>query len=335
MTARRSVLWPRMRSVWPLLLSVLLSTLIASSLVAAFAGFAAAALPQAVSSELVSSSARSITISGAIDAAQLLTDRQAVRAAIGHAFAGVPATSADAVWSDPLGLPAPRGAKTIPLVQAAVMGGIKSQARLTAGRWPSSTGQAGTGRTGAGRASNVPAAIPASVAVTLGLKVGQYVPTRDRQTGARVRFLITGLYQPLNRAAAYWGLDLISPAGVSTQPGFVTYGPLVVAPGAFARGGGVAIGGATWLYGLGTTELAAAQLRPLAARVTHALGFLARSADLGGLQTASGLPALLNSVATKLVVARSLLLVGELRAAAARGRRAYAHCPHPGQSARG
>lgn len=46
MTARRSIIWPRMRSVWALLLSVLLGTLIASSLIAPFAGLGAAVLPR-------------------------------------------------------------------------------------------------------------------------------------------------------------------------------------------------------------------------------------------------------------------------------------------------
>ncbi|HEX9625295.1 MAG TPA: hypothetical protein VF979_13030 [Streptosporangiaceae bacterium] len=72
---RSSILWPRMRSVWPLLISVLLSTLIASSLVAAFAGFGATALPQAVSSELTSAQHKSIMISGASDRRPVLTSQ--------------------------------------------------------------------------------------------------------------------------------------------------------------------------------------------------------------------------------------------------------------------
>src|SRR5215472_4146241 len=99
MTAQRSILWPRMRSVWPLLLSVLLSTLIASSLIAAFAGFAATALPEAVSAELVSAAHTSVAISGAIDAAQERTDHRVVSARLAAAFGAVPFTVAGAVWS--------------------------------------------------------------------------------------------------------------------------------------------------------------------------------------------------------------------------------------------
>ncbi len=301
MTARRAILWPRMRSVWPLLLSVLISTLIASSLVAAFAGFESSALPQAVSSELVNAPQRSIVISGAIDAAQLRQDRTAVSLAIGQAFGGVPRTSARAVWSDPIGLPAAPGSKTVPLLQAAVLSQFRSHVRLTAGSWPASRP--------AGRP--IQAAIPAAVATALRLKVGQVLALRDRATRAKVRLQITGLYQPVDRASPYWGLDLISPTGVSAAPGFVTYGPFVVADSAFGAQK-LPVGAATWLYQLGTTHLQASQLKPLATALNQALRFLSRSPDLGGLQTVSGLPAVLDTVTVKLIVARSLLLVGEL-----------------------
>lgn len=305
MTAQRSMLWPRMRSVWPLLLSVLLSTLIASSLVAAFAGFAATTLPQAVSAELVGAPHKSVAISGAIGASQERTDHRAVSATLAAAFGTVPFTVADAVWSDPIGLPGARGAKTVPIVQAAAMGQIRAHVKLTAGVWPTGfTSQAHGG-------ALVQAAVPASVAAALRLAVGQVLVLRDRQTNARVRFKVTGIYRPLDQNQPYWGLDLISPTGVSQQPGFITYGPFVVARQAFSAGH-LAIGGATWLYGLATTKLSASQLHPLAGRIVRALNHLTSSVDLGGLQASSGLPAVLRVIGTKLVVARSLLLVGEL-----------------------
>jgi hypothetical protein len=306
MTAQRTILWPRMRSVWPLLLSVLLSTLIASSLIAAFAGFGAAALPEAVSGELVSAAHTSIAISGAINAQQEHTDRGAVSTTVAQAFGTVPFTVSKAVWSDPIGLPAARGSKTVPLVQAAAMTQVRAHVKLTAGSWPATAGAARS----RGHAV-IQAAVPASVATALRLTVGQVLVLRDRQTNAKVRFEVTGLYRPLNQADPYWSLDLISPTGVSEQPGFVTYGPFVVAGSAFSADH-LTIGGATWLYGLRTTKLAVGQLAPLATRIVAAMSQLTRSVDLGGLQTASGLPAVLRVIATKLVVARSLLLVGEL-----------------------
>ncbi len=301
MTARRSVLWPRMRSVWPLLVSVLLSTLIASSLVAAFAGFEASALPQAVSNELATSGQRSVSISGAIDAEQYRADRGVVSSAIRRAFGGVPVTADDAVWSDPIGLPAPRGSKTVPLAQAAVMTRLKSQVRLVSGSWPAASA----------RHAALQVAVPASVAAILRLKVGEVLALRDRLTSASVRFQVTGLYRPLDQSAPYWDLDLISPTGVSAAPGFVTYGPFIVDDSAFSDHR-LAVGDATWLYGLATTHITADQLKPLSSRLTAAMAFLSKSADLGGLQVVAGLPGALQTVTAKLIVARSLLLVGEL-----------------------
>jgi hypothetical protein len=302
---RSSILWPRMRSVWPLLISVLLSTLIASSLVAAFAGFGATALPQAVSSELVSAPHKSIAIVGAIDAQQVRNDHGVVDVTIGHAFGGIPFTVADGIWSDPLGLPARAGAKVVPIAQAAALDQIRAHVQLTAGTWPPS------GLPASGQGAAIPTAIPATVASDLHLTIGRVLVLPDRASSKKVKLQITGLYRPLNAADPYWGLDLISPNGVSEQTGFITYGPFVVARDAFA-GGRIPVGGATWLYGLGTTRLAAGQLNPLASRVIRAVGQITRSADLGGLQVTSGLPAVLGVVSSKLVVARSLLLVGEL-----------------------
>lgn len=308
--ARSSILWPRMWSVWPLLLSVLISTLIAASLVAAFAGFSAAALPQAVSAELAGSAHRFIAISGAIDAQQERSDDAAVRGSIARAFGPVPYTSAAAAWSDPIGLPAARGSKTVPLIQAAAMTGVRAQVKVTEGSWPTSPASRGDGPIGA--------AVPATAAATLHLSLGQVLTLRDRVTGAKVSFRVTGVYRPVNQAAAYWNLDLIPPSGVSVQPGFVTYGPFLVAASAFSAagaggaGGRLAIGGATWLYQLGTTRVTASQLTPLSARISAAVHHLTATQSLGGLAATTGLPALLSTVATKLVVARSLLLVGEL-----------------------
>ena len=305
MTAQRSILLPRMRSVWPLLLGVLLSTLIAASLVAAFAGFAATALPQAVSTELNNAAHKSVAISGAIDASLERTDDHVVRATLASAFGAVPFTVDHAVWSDPIGLPAARGAKTIPIVQAAVMDRVRAHVVVTAGTWPSGVISRVHGQ------AVLQTAVPASVAVTLRLGIGQVLALHDRLTGAKVRFEVTGFYRPRDPAEPYWGVDLIPPAGASEQAGFITYGPLIVNRDAFSAGH-LAIGGGTWLYGLGTTKLAVGQLTPVASRLNQALRYLTGSVDLGGLQVASSLPAVLRVVATKLVVARSLLLVGEL-----------------------
>lgn len=302
MGLRNSFVWRRAGSARLLLASVLLSTLIAASVTAALAGFAASSLPQAVSAELAQAPRATIVISGALDAAQARADSGVVRAEVRRAFGSVPAAFRQALWSDPIALPAPRGAKTVSLVQAAAADQIETHAVLTAGAWPTAPRAPG---------APVPAAAPASVATALHLAPGTLLSLRDRLTGARVRIRLTGFYRPSNPASPYWGLDLIAASGVSVQPGFITYGPFVVAAGAFGRGH-LAIGAATWLATPVISRISAAELRPLAGRLTAMQAYLTRSPDLGGLQVSTGLPAALTGVATKLIVARSLLTVGAL-----------------------
>lgn len=300
MGPRVSFVLRRMGSVRMLLASVLLSALIAASLVAALAGFSASSLPQAVSDDLAQAPRTSIAIDGSFNARQVLADRPVVRATIRRAFGPIPVTIDEAVWSNPIGLPAPSGHRAVPLTEAAALGQIRGHVKLTAGIWP----------TAPVPGAPIQAAAPVTIAGALHLRLGEVLLLRDRLTGAKVSFRLTGLYQPLNPAAPYWGVDLIAPSGVSVQTGFITYGPLIVAQGAFSSS--LAIGGATWLAVPGTTRIDARQLEPLAGRVSHALAYLTSSPDLGGLQVSSGLPAALSGVATKLVVARSLLAVGEL-----------------------
>ena len=328
MMSKAPFLLCRMGSVRLLLLSVLLSTLIAAALVAALAGFAAGSLPEAVSGDLARAPRTSIVIYGAFPARQARIDQPAVPATLHRAFGTVPFALREAVWSDPIGLPAPRGQRNVPLVEAASVGQISGHASLIAGRWPDwpagpagptgSAGSAGstksagaTKHAGPASGASIQAAVPVTVAQALHLRIGQVLALSDRQTGARVSFVLTGLYRPESPAAQYWGLDLIAPSGISVQGGSITYGPFVVARGAFTSRA-LAIDGVTWLATLRSTRISAAEFAPLADRLDRAQGYLTNSTYLGGLQVTSGLPAVLSGIATKLVVARSLLLVSGL-----------------------
>lgn len=301
MGLRNSFVLRRMGSARLLLGSVLLSTLIAASLAAALAGFAASSLPQAVSGELAQSPHTAIAISGAFNATQARTDRSAVPAAIRGVFRTIPVALHEALWSDPIELPDPDGHGAVPLTQAAALGQIRTNAVLAAGTWPASPAPG----------APIQAAVPGTVADALHLAPGAVLSLRDRVTGARVRFRLTGIYRPLNPASPYWGLDLIGTSGISSTVGFTTYGPLVVAPGAFGPGG-LAVGAASWLAVPDTGRISASDLMPLARRIAAMQAYLTQSPNLGGLQLSTGLPAALAGLATKLVVARSLLAVGAL-----------------------
>ncbi len=313
MMSKGPFLLRRMASVRLLLISVLLSTLIAAALVAALAGFAAGSLPEAVSGDLARAPRTSIVIYGAFPAQQARIDQPAVPVTLHRAFGTVPFALREAVWSDPIGLPAPRGQRNVPLVEAASIGQITGHARLTAGRWPDwpAGPTVPTKPTRPARSAPIQAAVPVTVAQALHLRLGQVLALSDRQTGARVTFVLTGLYRPESPAAQYWGLDLIAPSGISVQGGSITYGPLVVAHGAFTSRA-LAIDGVTWLATLRSTRIGASELQPLADRLDRAQSYLTSSTYLGGLQVTSGLPAVLSGIATKLVVARSLLLVSGL-----------------------
>ncbi|MGN6796199.1 MAG: FtsX-like permease family protein, partial [Streptosporangiaceae bacterium] len=301
MTAPNSLLWPRMGSVRVLLMAVLASTVIVATTVAALAGFAAGALPSAVGPELAAAQRTTISIYGEFSSQQVRIDRPKVSAALRHAFGAIPFTADEATWSDPFAVPGKGSGKNVSLVQAAALAGVRTNVRLTSGSWPSA---AGPGRP-------IEAIAPASVAASLHLRTGQPVVLRDRQNGAHVRFVLTGRYRPVDPASRYWELSPLGSAGSSLQSGFITYGPLLVGPQAF-DGGPLATGAATWLAVPAIRTIGVSQLRPLAQRVRTALSGLAKSPDLGGLQVTSGLPAAFSGVATKLVVARSQLLVGEI-----------------------
>jgi len=298
---RASFVLSRMGSSWLLLGSVLLATLVAAALTATLASFSARVLPQAVHRQIASAPDLSIVVSGTVGAAQAAADSGAIRASMGAAFGSVPVSIQSALWSDSLGLPAARRSKVIPLAEAAAPDHIFAHAILTTGTWPGPPQ----------RAHPIPAALPVAVARQLRLAPGQVLALRDTETSAPVRFRLTGLFRPRDPASPYWGLDLTGISGVLVQSGFVTYGPLVVNPAAFGRGG-LVVGGASWLALPSSPRIPPTEITALAGRISHAETNLRQDATLGGLQVTTGIPQLLTGIAANVVVARSLLIINEL-----------------------
>ena len=219
------------------------------------------------------------------------------------AFAAVPVRLERALWSDPLGLPASGTSQTIPLTEAAAADHITSNATLVSGTWPGPP---------PGRGQPIPAALPAVTAARLHLAQGQVLSLPDRDTGAPVRFRLTGTFRPRDPASPYWALDLIGPAGVLVQGNFVTYGPLIVAPAAFG-GGGLPAGQASWLARPVSARIRTADIPGLAARISQAENRLSQPGALGGLTVTTSIPQLLAGIASNLVVARSLLIISVLQ----------------------
>ena len=225
----------RMAAHWVVLAAAALTTLVAAAVGAALAVFAGQALPQAVRHDLVAAPGTALAAAGSFGGGDPASTSAALHTAISGALAGVPFTFWSGTWSDPLGLvpgalpgrPPSAGPGTTPLLTAASLDGITSHAVLVAGHWPSPA---------AGPADEMPAALPATSAALLHLRVGDVLQLEDRNTSTRVTFTLTGLYaqrQLSGAAASYWQVDSLPASGSSTASGFITYGPLLVPPSAF------------------------------------------------------------------------------------------------------
>ena len=154
------------------------------------------------------------------------------------------------------------------------------------------------------------AVLPAATASLLHARPGSTLSLRDRDTGARLRIRLTGIFRPVHPAAGYWALDLIGASGASRQGAFVTYGPLIVDPGVFATGE-LATDTASWVA-VPDRQRIGGDLTALAGRVTRMTSALSLSPRFGGLQASTSLPALLAGLGAGLVVARSVLVIGGL-----------------------
>ncbi len=303
--------------------AVLLNTVVAAALAAALASFAGQALGQAAHRRIETAPVVWIALNGSMNLHQAQADSTAIRDALHATFGPVPVTLYRSVWSDSLGLPAggdPPGGRTaggaqagpvrrppaatgpVALMQAAALDHLRAMATLVSGSWPASRVAIRPGRP-------IPAALPAGAARLLHLRAGRVLSLRDRSTGAAVAIRVTGIFRPLHPSASYWGLNLVGGSGASEQGGFVTYGPLVVDRGAFARGD-LATGAASWLAQPDRRRIGG-NLTALAGKITAMTSALG-SPRYGGLQVTTGLPGLLSGMGRNLVVSRSVLVIGGL-----------------------
>ncbi len=210
-------------------------------------------------------------------------------------------------WSDPLGFlagslparPASITAGNIPQLQAASLEGVTDHAVLVTGKWP--------GQSPAAAAGPIPAALPASTAALLKLRPGDVLRVQDRDTGALVTFVLTGLYaerQSPASEASYWRLNSIpasgSVDGTGAAGGYTTYGPLVVSPSVFP--GRLAEGTGTWVAQPDMAGFSTADL--------FAIPIGGGSSLLSTLTLTTSLPTVLADTGDNLAVARSLLGIG-------------------------
>jgi hypothetical protein len=301
-----------MTAHWVVLAAAALTTLVAAAVGAALAVFAGQALPQAVRHDLVAAPGTALAAAGSFGGSDPASTSAALHTAISGSLSGVPFAFWSGTWSDPLGLvpgalparPADAGPGGTPLLEAAALGGIEGHAVLVAGHWPAAAPTGGP----------IPAALPATAAALLRLHVGDALGLEDRNTNARLTFVVTGLYaqrQLTGAAASYWRLDTLPASGSSTASGFTSYGPLVVPPSAFAARLTPATG--TWLAEPDMGTFTGSQLSAVSANVMSLESSLNNSNALSGLQLSSSLPTVLAGIGSNLALARSLLAISALQ----------------------
>jgi hypothetical protein len=292
----------RMGSARLLPVSLLLAILTATIVTTALASFSAAALPEALHRRLASTQGTPIQVSGQIGAARASADTPVIVSAIRSALRTVPFALASGRWSDQLTLPKPRGAIQAPQLQAAVLGQVRAHVTLTAGSWP------GPRKPG----QPIGAVLPAATASMLHYTVGTVLTLPDSLTGAKARLRVTGLFRPRDPGAPYWQVSLLGTTGKLIQGNFVTYGPALVNADALGPGG-LGVSAASWLVAVRTGAIPPGDVGGLGQRLNAAIARLRTRQSLGGLQVATNLPQTLSALASSLVVARSLLLIGSLQ----------------------
>ena len=302
-----------MAAHWVVIAAAALTTLVAAAVAAALAVFAGQALPQAVRHDLVNAPGNSMAANGPFGSGDAQSTSAALKSAIRAALPTVPFDFWAGTWSDPLGLvpgalparPTSAGPGSTPLLAAAALDAVTSHAVLVAGAWPAPS---------AAPSGEIPAALPATSAALLRLRVGDVLRLQDRNTLARVTFTITGLYaqrQLAGSAAAYWQLDSLPASGSSTASGFVTYGPLVVPPTAFP--GQLTAATGTWVALPDLSSVSDTELSTLSADITSLETSMNGSNTLSGMQLTSNLPTLLADIGRNLALARSLLAISGLQ----------------------
>lgn len=310
-----SFLVRRARSSWPLLACVAVTVLLTTGLAAAGWAFAAGAISPGAMSILAAPQGRVIGLSGVADAGDAASESQLIRATLRKAWPGVGFQMESALWADPILLPQPATSANTTIairqLQPASLQGISAQATLTAGEWPGPPHDGGP----------LPVALPAAVASQLHLTLGSVltgtVPAGTPPTSLRV----TGLFRPRDPASPYWTLDLLPVSGTSVQhssvltgggsapASSVTYGPAVVNPAAF--GGTLAAGQASWLVLPQAPAMARGNIGALAANTSEAFSQLT-VVPPRGLRVTSGLPQLLDGIASTIVLTRSLFTIAVL-----------------------
>ena len=311
-----SFLVRRARSSWLPLACVAVTVLVTTGLAAILWTFAAGVIPPGALNILAAPQGRVTGLTGVVaEAGEAASDSQLIRATLYKAWPGVGFQLESALWTNPYGLPSQSTGTNYAQIQLASLDAISARATLTAGTWPGPPRHGGP----------VPVALPAAVASQLHLTVGSVLTGTTVAGGAPTSMQVTGLFRPTDPASPYWALDLLPVSGISVQ-GYtighagnagpisvggtrVSYGPAVVNPAAF--GGALAPGYASWMVLPQAQAMSRENIGALSANTNAAFSQLTQLPP-EGLQVTSGLPGLLDGIASTIVLARSLFAIAAL-----------------------
>jgi ABC-type antimicrobial peptide transport system permease subunit len=309
-----SFLARRARSSWLLLACVAVTVLLSTGLAAVLWNFSAGVVPSGALSILTASQDRVMGLSGVANEGDAASDTPLISAALRKAWPGVGFQLESALWMPPIVLPSAANSTTTVEIQPASLQGISAQATLTAGTWPGPPHQG----------APVPVAIPAPVASRLHLTLGSVLTGAVTGGGPKTLLRVTGLFQPTDPGSPYWALDILPMSGISAPIGnnmfaggisgptpfsYDLYGPAVVNPAAFD--GTLAVGQASWMVLPQASGMARLNIATLAAS-TSALVSQLNQFPPEGLQVRSGLPQLLDGIASTIVLTRSLFTIAAL-----------------------
>jgi hypothetical protein len=297
-----AVIARRMAASWLLLCCVVVTTFVTASLLAALVGFESQALPQALHRRLAADPGSSVTVIGLVGAGLRRTDTRVIAASVRSAFGSSAGQLDEAVWSDPLALPASAGGLSGRQADAAAPDRIKAYAALVSGRWP---GPPLPGQP-------IPVAIPVTLAAALHAQPGTVVTLRDLNTRKPVRVRISATYRQRDPASPYWHVDQIWTCGATSQGCVMSRGPIVVSPAAFGPGG-LTADQASWVVLPDAARIAASDLDRLASRIGSAVARLQNTPSLGGLVVSTTMPQSLQAAARDLTSAESVLVISGIQ----------------------
>ncbi len=277
--------------------AVAVTVLFTTACTAAVTSFASTVAGTAVRRSLTGNSSAVISVTAPASAAAAGRDATVIAGTISKSLGGLPVRLTASLRSQYLDLPPGPGGKHAQ-TQVITLPGLAGHAGLVHGRWPRQAA-----------ADPVSVCIGAQPARSTGLAVGDVLTLRDSVGGPPVTVRVACVYQPVQPTSSYWSLSPVGSSGTADTGGFRIYGPLIANPAAAAR---LPVGSASWLAVPAFGQLRSAALGALSNRVSAATSTLTNAAALQGAAVSTGLPALLATLSTSLLVARSQLLIGVL-----------------------